>query len=63
MPSRSERQRRYLFMKFGKAWVDQHGFNVLATGAPRDPKRHAIAFARHSPHPPHDPRHHNARRV
>ena len=27
MPARSEAQRRYLFMRFGKAWVDRHGFN------------------------------------
>lgn len=41
MPSHSERQRRYLFARFGKAWVEKHHFDTLAPGAPKNPKAHA----------------------
>lgn len=27
MPAQSEAQRRLLYAKFGKAWVERHGFN------------------------------------
>jgi hypothetical protein len=33
MPARSERQRRYLFAKFGEAWVRRHHFDRLADDA------------------------------
>lgn len=29
MPSVTEKQRRYLYMKFGEAWVKKHHFNKL----------------------------------
>ena len=29
MPSRSEKQRKYLYYKFGAAWVKKHHFNKV----------------------------------
>lgn len=37
MPARSEKQRRYLYMKFGKAWVKAHHFDKVV----KKGKRHA----------------------
>lgn len=37
MPSRSEKQRKALYAKFGKAWVEQHHFDKLEPSRP-DPK-------------------------
>ena len=33
MPAKSRRQQRYLFAKFGEAWVKAHHFDRLSTGA------------------------------
>lgn len=41
MPARSEAQRRYLFWRFGKAWVDRHGFNNKGR-LPARVKRNAV---------------------
>lgn len=32
MPSKSNKQRRYLFHKFGKAWVKRHHFDKVKKG-------------------------------
>lgn len=32
MPAKSEKQRRYLYMKFGKAWVKAHHFDKVEKG-------------------------------
>jgi len=32
MPSHSERQRRFLYHKFGSAWVHKHHFQHLKAG-------------------------------
>jgi hypothetical protein len=29
MPSRSEKQRKYLYARFGAAWVKRHHFHVV----------------------------------
>lgn len=41
MPSKSERQRRYLYARFGKAWVEAHHFDVVEhdVRAPKKKKR------------------------
>lgn len=31
MPARSKRQQRYLYAKFGEAWVKAHHFDRLST--------------------------------
>ena len=32
MPARSRKQQRYLYSKFGSAWVHAHHFDKLAAG-------------------------------
>lgn len=34
MPSKSEKQRRYLYARFGKAWVEAHHFDVVQHESP-----------------------------
>lgn len=48
MPSQSERQRRYLYAKFGSAWVHAHHFDKLAPGKKRKSIHHALARKRKS---------------
>jgi len=38
MPSKSEKQRKALYAKFGSAWVHEHHFDKIRRGARPDPK-------------------------
>jgi len=38
MPSKSRKQQRYLFSKFGEAWVRSHHFDELAKRKPKAKK-------------------------
>ena len=38
MPAKSRRQQRFLYSKFGKAWVKKHHFDKLAPGRKKKKK-------------------------
>ena len=48
MPVRSKAQARFLYARFGKAWVDAHHFNQETHGLPDhvNKKRHKTKKAR-----------------